>query len=432
MRFRHSIRARIFSSYAALGAITGATLWLLTLFAFELWERELMDTFVTGELDYFVAETANTPGNLVKKSSTWTAYKITGDPLPPELTQLERLPPGIHEAVIGGRNLDVGITRKEATSYYFLYDDTHLEHLEDKLAELLLMAIGIAFLCAAAYGYRLSRRVIRPVTALADTIRSLDGQQLPKPEFANFADDEIGELARVFNSYLSRLAGFIRREQEFTADVSHELRTPLAAIRAMAEGLLARDDLPKDVAFRVGRMEKSAANMAEQLACLLVLARESSNPPTSHSATAVAPILAEVARDCRVDLRPNVTLSTQCLAEPLVAAAPGVVAIVIGNLLRNACSHTLGGDISVCLEGDGLHVADTGAGIRATDLAHVFERGFRGVSADTAGTGLGLSIVQRFCDLYGWHITITSERGTGTHVHWRFADRDPAGTANKL
>jgi hypothetical protein len=75
MRFRHSIRARIFSSYAALAAITGATLWLLTLFAFELWERELMDTFVTGELDYFVAETADTPGNLVKKSSTWTAQR---------------------------------------------------------------------------------------------------------------------------------------------------------------------------------------------------------------------------------------------------------------------------------------------------------------------------------------------------------------------
>lgn len=423
MRFRHSIRARIFFSYAALGAITGGTLWLLTLFAFELWERELMDTFVAGELDYFVEEAAPTPGNLVKKSSIWTAYKITGGPLPPELAQFETLPPGIHEAMIGGRNLDVGISREEAAAYYLLYDDTHLEHLENKLAKLLLMAITIAFLFAAAYGYRLSRQVIRPVSALADTVRSLDGQQLPKPEFAGFADDEIGELADAFNSYLSRLAGFIRREQEFTADVSHELRTPLAAIRAMAEGLLARDDLPHDVVFRLGRMEKSAAAMAELLSCLLLLARESNAATTSCPATAIAPILDDVARDCRVGMRPNVTLAIQCLAAPLVEAPSGVVAMVIGNLLRNACGYTLNGEIHVCLSDDGLRVDDTGAGIAAADLSRVFERGFRGGPADDsgAGAGLGLSIVQRFCELYGWHVTIASEPGKGTRVHWHFA-----------
>jgi signal transduction histidine kinase len=421
MRFRHSIRARIFLSYAALGAVTGAAFWVLTLLAFEFWERQLMDTFVAGELDYFVEETAASPGNQIKKSSAWTAYKIVDGPLPEELKHFSAMPPGIHEIVIDARNFDLGVARRNGITYYLFYDDTALEYLESTLARLLLMATILAFVLAAAYGYRLSRRVIQPVSALAGAIRGLDEQRPTQLECSGFADDEIGELAEAFNSYLLRLAGFIRREQDFTANISHELRTPLAAIRAIAEGLLARSDLPNDVVYRLGRLEKSAADMAEQFSCLLLLARESGVNGTPCAPVAIAAILDDVARDCRAQLRSSVALTLHCVDEPQVAAPPRVVAMVIGNLLRNACSYTLSGTIDVYLSKHCLRVDDTGTGIVGADLPRVFERGFRGTSADEVGAGLGLSIVQRFCEIYGWRIALDSAPGRGTSVRWHFA-----------
>ncbi len=95
--------------------------------------------------------------------------------------------------------------------------------------------------------------------------------------------------------------------------------------------------------------------------------------------------------------------------------------VVVGNLLRNACSYTDRGRILVTVEADAVVVEDTGIGMAPEALARAFEPFYRAVPERPTGTGLGLSIVRRLCDRFGWTIGLTSEPGQGTQatIHYR-------------
>ncbi|MHB1258649.1 sensor histidine kinase, partial [Thiobacillus sp.] len=92
--------------------------------------------------------------------------------------------------------------------------------------------------------------------------------------------------------------------------------------------------------------------------------------------------------------------------------------LVFTNLLKNAIAYTGQGKISVSYEAQRLCIEDTGIGISAADLPHIFERFYRGIHPmeKQDGLGLGLSIVKRICDQSGWRITLHSEENRGTRV----------------
>ena len=94
--------------------------------------------------------------------------------------------------------------------------------------------------------------------------------------------------------------------------------------------------------------------------------------------------------------------------------------MVIGNLLRNACSYTDRGRITVVVEADAVVVEDTGIGMSAQALTRAFEPFYRAAPERPTGTGLGLSIVRRLCGRFGWELTLDSipDRGTRVGVHF--------------
>ena len=228
--------------------------------------------------------------------------------------------------------------------------------------------------------------------------------------------DEIDELTRAFDHYLTRLAAFIERERAFAADASHELRTPLAVIRAAAEVLADDPRLTPDQAVRIARIERATVEMAELIAALLLLAREeTTSTEESCDATRIAADCIERYRPLALSRDTHIGLDA---ATVQLRAPPALFAIVVTNLVHNAVAHTREGRIAVTLDASTLVVRDTGSGIRGEALGHVFERYYRG--ADSAGAGIGLSLIKRICDRIDWRIDLQSDPVKGTTATLKF------------
>ena len=421
MRYRHSLRARIFFSYALLGGVLGLLLALFLLFALERLERQFMDAYIADELTHFIELSAAGPERMTHRSRQWTGYKVTSSASPAGLAFLAGLPPGVHEWDADGKRYDIGVAERGDARFYLLYDDSRLEAFEAKLLRLVIAAVLLAVAAAVGYGFWLSRRVMEPIMSLARRVTALTEPESGQPLADSYADDEVGMLACAFDRRMQRLATFIKRERDFTADASHELRTPLAVIQAASEGLLARGGLPAFAPPKLQRIEHAAQEMAQRLSVLLILARESAPTDALIDNTEIAPVLNRSIEDHRTLLADGVRIEQQLNASPSVAAPTVVVSMLIGNLLKNAFSYTRFGHISIELEERCLTITDTGTGIDADEIPHLLEREYRGKAAAGEGSGLGLAIVKRLCEHYGWRLTITPGRESGTCVRWWFS-----------
>jgi len=116
-------------------------------------------------------------------------------------------------------------------------------------------------------------------------------------------------------------------------------------------------------------------------------------------------------------------------------SAPRLVAVVFGNLLRNACSYTERGRVDITIGEHAVVIRDSGIGMSRESLGQVFKPYFRAAHARASGHGIGLSLVKRICDRFGWEIAIESEPECGTRVEVRLpAARvrpiDPAGVSS--
>jgi signal transduction histidine kinase len=301
-----------------------------------------------------------------------------------------------------------------------LFDQGPQLQRENRFVFYLAGGILIMALLSAAGGYWLAGRVVEPVVRLSKEVSdaSPEGQSPALSE--HFSEDELGELARAFDNYLSRLRAFIDRERAFTADVSHELRTPLAVIQGATEVLEGDPTLNPKQKQRIDRIERAGRDMTELTTALLLMAREETAGAQPDEQCAVTDVVLDCVEKNRhlIEGRPA-TLDLRLDAEPALPAERTLLGIVIGNLIRNAFSYTETGTIAIRLKADRLVVSDTGIGIKADELARVFQRYYKGSASK--GSGIGLSLVKRICDRYGWEVLIESRENEGTTAQLLFA-----------
>ena len=232
-----------------------------------------------------------------------------------------------------------------------------------------------------------------------------------------FSNDEIGQLARVFSSYLNRMSAFIDREHSFTGDVSHELRTPLAIVQGVVELMeddKQLDDKQHERIVRIGRANREMVNLTT---ALLLMARESSDEAVVQTCDVCEVVSATIEMNRHL-LSEKTSVNFVCNAHPAIVAESALLSIVVANLVRNAFMNTPSGVVSISVEDNEVTISDTGTGIRGEEMDKVFQRHFRG--AGSTGSGIGLSLVKRICDRYGWEITIDSTEGQGTSVQFVF------------
>jgi signal transduction histidine kinase len=238
--------------------------------------------------------------------------------------------------------------------------------------------------------------------------------------------DEITDVAQAFNEMASKLEAAQTREREFLVSVSHDLRTPLTTIagyaEAMQEGRVDESDLARVssvLGIEAGRLRR----LVEDLMLLArIEAREFTLRTESVDLAAHLKGALEGFRE-RADSA-KVALEESIESVGMVEIDPDRVAQIVGNLLENALRYTPeAGRVTLRLErlpsGVRIAVTDTGPGIDAADLPHIFERlyvtaRYRPVRPE--GSGLGLSIVRELVDAMGGETAVVSSPGRGSEI----------------
>lgn len=230
-----------------------------------------------------------------------------------------------------------------------------------------------------------------------------------------------------------------QRLQQFTADASHELRAPLAAIISNAQlGLMAPTSLAEQ-ADCLRTISEAGESMSTLVGHLLFLARHQGQLPSeAFQPTDGVALLTAMAADytprmAAQDLHFEVTLPE---GTALVQGEPGLLRQAIANLLDNACRYTpAGGTIRLMGQLQSrwicIRVEDSGIGIPAEDLPHIFERFYRvdqERSRQAGGFGLGLAIARQIVELHGGQIKVTSQMQQGSQFQMRLPLAPP--TAN--
>jgi signal transduction histidine kinase len=236
--------------------------------------------------------------------------------------------------------------------------------------------------------------------------------------------DELRRLAVTFNEMLASLAGAYQAQQRFVADASHELRAPLTAIQANLELLEQVPDMsPADRQEAVAEASREAHRLTRLVADLLTLARADAGSVVRRQVVDLAPVLHEVLREAR-----HLAREQQVILGPLEPACvegdPDRLKQLLLILVDNALKYTPpGGQVTLELGRNATQaevvIRDTGVGIGAADLPHVFERFYRADPArarDPGGSGLGLAIARWIVDQHGGQIGLTSTSGQGTTV----------------
>lgn len=417
-RFRHRLRSRIVIAFVVFGTLLTTAFALATLYLRDRLENELIIENLQAEVDSFVSFKRQNPEPDAQfaferfSAAIYGAHRFANIPL-----EWQALDTGVHdltERAADGttRHYKLAVRADADIRAFLRYDVTQEELGKRQMIGALGLALVVFTAVALLVGLWSSRRVMKPVTDLAQRVEDFVGRSDPQPLAPHFADDEVGQLAAALDGYAGRLTELVRRDREFNADVSHELRTPLAVIKGAAELILAGELQPK-LRERVQRIERAARQCTDLISALLMLSRNERNVGAGER-TDIARLCAQLIEDNRHTLAGKpIAIRLEALAEPRVLAPESVFAVALGNLVSNACKYTREGEVVVRVLEDRVEVVDTGPGLSEEDAARAFDRGYRGSAATGTGGGIGLAIVGRLGQLYGWRVSLVPRRPNG-------------------
>lgn len=234
-------------------------------------------------------------------------------------------------------------------------------------------------------------------------------------------DDEIGSLVNTFNQTLERLEVLFTSQQRFLADVSHELRTPLTVIKGNVDLIRRMKQFDEESLISI---DQEAGRLTRLVGGLLMLAQaESGKLPLTFNPVELDILITEVFQEMWVIAGNKVHVHLNEIDQLQVNGDRDRLKQVLINLVANAIQYTpQDGDVflSVAKVGDQARIIcrDTGPGIPAEDLPHIFERFYRAEKSRTRGRstgfGLGLSITKWIVEHHGGRIEVDSKDGEGT------------------
>lgn len=397
---RLSLRARIAGTMIALVAVAGTVLSAWAYLADERLKRNITFDLLSEELTHFEQRMRVDRGAEPLRSARLSIYRSSDlAELPRHIAMLK--PGAMHRVRSEGRLLDVLVRDGDFGRLYITYDVT--THVRQEAIAILVLALGVAaiVMLAGLAASAISRRLVEPVTALADRLTQIDPGQRHVRIGAQFAGNELEPIARSVDSFMERLDGFVERERSFTATASHELRSPLAVMRGAVELLEAQAADRPAAAKALARIQRAVRDMSEFTDALLALSREPHANGASEVHCDVNAVLARIVEDQRsvaADRRIVLEMDRTSLD---VAAPESMVAMTINNLVRNAVQHGTGGEVRCCSHGRELTVSNSGA-LPSPNPAVTTRR----FTTHPSGHGMGLYLVRRICERYGWSIRL--------------------------
>ncbi len=309
-------------------------------------------------------------------------------------------------------------------SYFEAFPLDSVQKALNLIAISFIIGIIATTLFAAALGYWMSGRLMRPLRHVADAAGEIASGGLDT-RLAPEADPDLDRLASSFNEMADAVQARIEREARFSSDVSHELRSPITALSAAVEVLDARRaDLPERSQQALDVVVNQVHRFDQLVLDLLELSRLDVGVVDVHrDEIRLGEVLPRIAARHGY---PDMTIDIDTAANDAISIDKLRLERIIGNLLENARVHA-GGASRISVEpGTGhtvlLAVEDGGPGVAASEKGRIFERFTRGTASRhrVAGTGLGLALVVEHARSYGGDAWVEDRPGGGARFVVRF------------
>lgn len=297
------------------------------------------------------------------------------------------------------------------------------EILLERYRERFGMGLLIMLVCGGFIGWLLARKAMSGVKQVTKTATRIGRHEFGRRVAVSDQGEEINSLVQAFNDMLERIETLLHELEQITDNIAHELRTPLTRIRGIAEMTLKGNGNLDDFREMAAVVIDGSDDLIEMIGTMLEIAKADSGV----TELAVAPLdmweiiedatdlFAPAAEDKGIDIQ----LEKPSQAVPITGNRPKLQRVV-ANLLDNAIKYTPSGGavtLSAHAEATGVtvNVADTGVGIDAEDIPHIFDRFYRGdKSRSTDGSGLGLSLALAIIRTHGGDITVHSSNAGST------------------
>jgi heavy metal sensor kinase len=302
------------------------------------------------------------------------------------------------------------------------------EEMLEEVTSTFAWVIPIAIMLASVGGYFLARKSLAPVVAMSRQAGRIGAANLHERLVVQNDRDELGHLARSFNSLLDRLSQSFERQRRFMADASHELRTPVAILRGEAEVALSQQARsPEEYRESLGILHHEAERLTHIVEDLFTLTRaDAGQYPLQPRDFYLDELVGECVHSARtLALAKKISLNFQGASESPIHADESLLRRMILNLLDNAIKYTAeGGHVTVACGRAGeeytLSIMDTGGGIPTDLQPRIFERFFRADKArsraenDGGGAGLGLSISRWIAEAHHGRLELTRSDSLGS------------------
>ncbi|MCL7944219.1 HAMP domain-containing sensor histidine kinase [Marinobacter sp. ATCH36] len=417
MSRKSSLSRRLFRAMLLIGVINVAITLFVSEIIYEDLEEASLNIGLAAERAYFEERIA---GDQV---SSWTSALVIVLFVPEAATDVEipslfrgRPIPYADEVDIEDKTYLISIARTESAPgvLYLAQDITLLERQEESFQQVTFILFALSMLAISLALAKLgSARIIRPLQTLSEQIKTIRPDSSLKRIPAQYADEELNEIARVLNEMLKELDTYVRREKALVSLASHELRTPIAVISGALDVIDQR--APDNPANRrtLDRIRQATDKMHADVDALLKLAHRSSGqdkPGVVDLGLCVHRVKQELENSTpeyagRVE-------HTVTREPATIEADQTLVHMLLRNLVQNALRHTRG-CVYVSIDNDRLSVSDTGEGLPS----HV--RAKLDSDADELTVpeeGLGLFIVRLICERLNWQTRVQRSGATGTQI----------------
>jgi two-component system, OmpR family, sensor histidine kinase CpxA len=300
----------------------------------------------------------------------------------------------------------------------------------------------IAMCSTALVCMTLSLYLTRPITRLRTTAQQLASGDLNARAGHRARGDELGDLAREFDSMAAQIQMLMTAQRRFVADVSHELGAPLTRMH-LALALLRRQIADKS-SGELGRIEREADKLSDLVQQLLLLAalEVGACPAETLKPVALRPLCESIVEDAAFEAKHANCMVNGDWQEVTVLAYPQLLRRAIDNVLRNAIRYAPQGTevlLTCAVSHDSQYVTvevlDSGPGVPESMVGDIFKPFYRtdpGRGSNSGGTGLGLAIAAEAIRLHGGVISARNRESAGLQVTIQLAARMPTAEADAL
>jgi two-component system sensor histidine kinase MprB len=280
----------------------------------------------------------------------------------------------------------------------------------DRLRVVLILLVVMGTALAAGISRVFARRVVAPVTELTAAAEHIETTGDLGRRIEAGGHDEVGQMAQHFNAMLARLQSSQDQQRQLVADASHELRTPVTSLRTNVEVLRDAPPMAEDERRALLDDVEQAEELGNLVGDLIELARDGEAPLATDDIRLDELVAEAVVRARRHAPGVEFTLRSEgCI----VVGAPDRIGRAVNNLLDNAAQHADRVEVTVSRDGT-VVVRDHGPGVPSEDVAHLFDRFYRGAtSRGRPGSGLGLAIVRQVAESHGGSVQLESPEDGG-------------------